>query len=212
MYSEFIPLEPDKINLDELYDAQIDKRKYISDTYNMVLKRVHTKIKNTSKSRDFNNLCWYTVPNFVFGRHNYDIGECIAFLIDSLTEDGCKVRYISPNLLCISWVHYVPKYARHGLKKQGVDVSEQGEIINPHSEYLVDYSTRLEPPRPARESDMRPLHINQDMLHTTRNNNLSFNEEPSSQKTKHRSTSEYKPTGKLLYTSDMISNLSGVFN
>jgi hypothetical protein len=203
-YSEFIPLDPDKINLDELYDTQVDKRKYISDTYNMILKRVHTRIKQTSKSREFNNLCWYTVPNFVFGRHNYDIGECIVFLINSLTEDGCNVRYIGPNLLCISWVNYVPKYARPGLKKQGINVSEQGEIIPVHS---VDYPLRLEPPRPAREPDMRPLDINQEHQPQTTNNRSDL----SSQKIKHRSTSEYKPTGKLLYTPDMISNLSGVF-
>lgn len=197
MYSEFIPLEPTKLNLDELYDDQINKRHYISDTYNIILKRIHAKIKNISRCREYNMLCWYVVPDLVFGRQKYDIGECISFLMNALIADGCKVRYIGPNLLCISWVHYVPKYARKKLKQQGVRVSDKGEIER-RDELSYSDIPQLEPPRPARESDMRAL---------SPNSNINDVSNSSRSKPVYKSTTEYKPTGKLLYTPDMVSKL-----
>ena len=117
----------EKINLDELYEKkqEIDKNKLF--TYNKILTRIHEKIKLTSRQKCNQHFCWFVVPEIILGVANYDHAGCIAYLVEKLQENKFMVRYTHPNLLLISWLHYVPNYVRTEFKKKtGTPIDEYG--------------------------------------------------------------------------------------
>jgi len=120
----------DKINIDELYE-----RKRIYDLnklyfFKKILNRVHVRIKNTSKINIHNKFCWFVVPEIIIGYPKYDQPGCIAYIIDSLKQNGFNVRYFHPNTLLISWNHWIPLYVRNEIKKKtGVEINQFGETI-----------------------------------------------------------------------------------
>ena len=120
----------EKINLDELYEKkqEIDKNKLF--TYNKILTRIHEKIKLTSRQKCDQHFCWFVVPEIILGVANYDHAGCIAYLVEKLQENKFMVRYTHPNLLLISWLHYVPNYVRTEFKKKtGTAIDEYGRPI-----------------------------------------------------------------------------------
>lgn len=116
----------EKINIDELYEKKRQHDLNQLALYNKLLNRVHVRIKTTSRqNNDF--FCWYLVPEVVIGVPKYDQGACIAYLLNKLKDNGFNVRYIHPNTLFISWLHWVPAYVRTELKnKTGIVVNEFG--------------------------------------------------------------------------------------
>ena len=118
----------EKINIDDLYEK---KRQYDLNKlalFNKILHRVHVKIKTTSRQKFDEHFCWFVVPEMIIGVPKYDQGACIAYIIDKLKENQFNVRYIHPNTLFISWLHWVPSYVRTELKKKtGIIVNEYGE-------------------------------------------------------------------------------------
>lgn len=120
----------EKINLDELYEKkqEIDKNKLF--TYNKILTRIHEKIKLTSRQKCDQHFCWFVVPEIILGVANYDHAGCIAYLVEKLQENKFMVRYTHPNLLLISWLHYVPNYVRTEFKKKtGTAIDEYGRPV-----------------------------------------------------------------------------------
>jgi len=118
----------EKINIDDLYEK---KRQYDLNKlalFNKILNRVHVKIKTTSRQKFDEHFCWFVVPEMIIGVPKYDQGACIAYIIDKLKENGFNVRYIHPNTLFISWLHWIPSYVRTELKKKtGIIINEYGE-------------------------------------------------------------------------------------
>lgn len=120
----------DKINLDELYDKkrEYDESKLV--TYNKILNRVHTKIKNTSRQSIHERCCWYIIPEIMIGITRYNVQECTSFLLSKLSDNGFTVKYTHPNLLFICWNHWIPDYVRKEMKKQtGVEIDGYGNEI-----------------------------------------------------------------------------------
>lgn len=120
----------EKINLDELYEKkqELDKNKLY--TYNKILTRIHEKIKLTSRQKCNQQFCWFVVPEIILGIANYDHAGCIAYLVEKLQENKFMVRYTHPNLLLISWLHYVPNYIRTEFKKKtGTAIDEYGKPL-----------------------------------------------------------------------------------
>ena len=62
--------------------------------------------------------CWYVIPEMMIGIPNYDHEGCVAYCIDELKDNGFIIRYTHPNLLLISWNHWIPGYVRNELKKK----------------------------------------------------------------------------------------------
>jgi len=107
----------EKLNIDELYEK---KRQYDLNKlalFNKILNRIHVRIKTVSRQRKDENFCWYVVPELIIGVPKYDQAACIAYLMDKLKENGFNIKYIHPNTLFISWIHWVPSYVRTELKK-----------------------------------------------------------------------------------------------
>ena len=120
----------DKMNMDDLYE-----RKHQSDllklkTYKMVLSRIHTRIKVTSRQHNNDQFCWFAIPEVILGAPKYDAPSCIASVVEQLKGNGFRVKYTHPNLLFISWQHYIPGYVRSEYKKQtGITIDGEGQEI-----------------------------------------------------------------------------------
>lgn len=120
-----------KINMDELYSKKQNADMSKLETYNKILNRIHTKIKTVSRFDKNSQYCWYVFPEVILGVPLYDINSCISYCIEKLTENGFIVRYTDPNLLFISWHHWVPSYIRKEIKnKTGVNIDGYGNVIN----------------------------------------------------------------------------------
>jgi hypothetical protein len=130
-----------KLNLDELYNKKQQQDLNVLNNYNKILQRIHNKIKFVSKNIVNDNCCWYLMPEMVIGVPKYDYKDCTAYTIDKLRANGFIVRYTHPNLLFISWKHWVPTYVRNEIKKKtGKQVNCYGEETNPKS--IVKFETK----------------------------------------------------------------------
>jgi hypothetical protein len=121
----------EKINLDELYEKKKEKDDNKLEIYNKLLNRIHKKIKVTSRNRVGDQHCWFVVPEVMIGISNYDQSACIGYLVHKLNDNGFVCRYLHPNLLFISWKHWVPNYVRTEIKKRaGVNIDGYGNVIH----------------------------------------------------------------------------------
>jgi len=119
-----------KLNLDELYDYKKQCDKNTLRSYNIVLQRIHTRIKTTSRQKNNNQFCWFVIPEVMIGVPKYDVSACIAYVIDQLKQNGLMIKYTHPNLIFISWNNWVPDYVRNEIKKKtGTKIDGNGNII-----------------------------------------------------------------------------------
>ena len=174
----------DKLNLDELFEKKQIHDLATTKNYNAILNRVHTKIKLTSRQQIDVHYCWFVIPEVMIGVPKYDVATCISYVIDKLQENGFNVRYTHPNLLLISWQHWVPSYVRTEIqKKTGLKIDGYGNIIkdeekeeNPLTNNLITQKTKITPQSILKNKDTKPI-------------------------------TSYKPTGKLIYNNDIIDSL-----
>jgi len=108
----------EKLNIDELYEKKHQQDLFKLSLFNKILNRIHIRIKTISRQKKDEHFSWFLVPEIIIGVPKFDQAACIAYLIDKLKTNGFIVRYIHPNLLFISWIHYVPSYVRTELKKK----------------------------------------------------------------------------------------------
>ena len=172
-----------KINLDDLYEKKKLHDLITLSIYNKLLARIHNKINITSRQHTSNQYCWYLIPEMMIGVPRYDHGACIAFCIDKLKDNGFMIRYTHPNLLLISWKHWVPSYVRNEVKKKtGVNIDGYGnKIIKNANKELTD------PTDPSQ-------------LYTTANI-------PVDNKKQYKDINSYKPSGNLIYNKDLLKRI-----
>lgn len=174
----------DKLNLDDLYEKKKLHDLATTSNYNKILNRIHTKIKTTSRTQLVEQFCWFIVPEMMIGVPKFDHTACIAYIIDKLQVNGFKIRYTHPNLLFISWAHWVPSYVRSELKKKaGVSIDGYGNVLSNEQE-------------------------KKDEIPTTSNILLSKYINKSKQKDPDtKDITSYKPTGNLIYNNDIINSM-----
>jgi hypothetical protein len=149
-----------RINIDDLYESKKKNNLTRLDIYNKLLIKIHTKIKTASRLRNNENFCSYIMPEVLIGYPNYNFEECLVFIIDKLQNDGFLTRYIHPNLLLISWNHWVPMYVRDEIKKKtGKQVTCYGEIIDDKDKSIVKFSDHKEIIKPKNVYDDVLLNI-----------------------------------------------------
>lgn len=142
--------KPNKLNLDELYEYKKLTTKNTMISYNKILDRVHNKIKQTSRQKTMNECCWFIVPEIILGIPKYNVADCIAYIIYELKENGFNVTYTHPNLLFISWNHWIPDYVRTEYKKQtGITIDGYGNELIKKENPLI---TSSKPPKPTYKS------------------------------------------------------------
>tara|TARA_X000000368_G_scaffold221931_2_gene175178 strand:+ start:3767 stop:4330 length:564 start_codon:yes stop_codon:yes gene_type:complete len=170
-----------KINLDELYERTKKNDHNTLLSYNKILLRIHTRIRTTSRQKNNQQCCWFIVPEMIIGIPKFDTASCIAYIIDKLTENDFKVKYTHPNLLFISWNHWIPDYVREKIKKNtGMDINGNGELKKKIRDNMDD--------------DLG------NTLLTKSNTNAPVNKE-------YKSINSYKPNGGLIYDTDMLNSV-----
>jgi hypothetical protein len=187
----------EKINLDELFTQDKTETNNKTKLYQKILQRVHNKIKLTSRQRNNMKCCWFVIPEFILGLPKYDIGACTAYLMDRLDENGFIVKYTYPNLLFISWNHYIPDYERMAIKKeQGISIDGFGNIIKKKSK--------------GRDDDGNPNNLMLKNAPESSSNSSNGRSKKSILKKnddKYKSIHSYKPGG-LIYSNDLINSVN----
>ncbi|MDA7463949.1 hypothetical protein N8996_04080 [Candidatus Poseidonia alphae] len=178
----------DKLNLDDLFE----KKREISETklglYNKVLNRIHHKIKLTSRNNfGKDQWCWYLIPEVMIGVARYNVDECIGYIIQKLKNNEFAIRYTNPNLIFISWQHWVPGYVRQEFKKQ------TGKVIDGFGNYVSNDGDEKQ----ERPKDNNTLLLNN--KHLTIENKKQQNEKD------FNSVKNYKPSG--IYNIDLIEKI-----
>jgi hypothetical protein len=120
-----------RMNLDDLYERQHQHDLRQVSIFNKILNRVYRRIQTTLRFKKKERFVWFALPDFIFGEPLYDKGECVAYVIAKLTNNGFFVQYMHPNTLFVSWENYVPSYKRNEIKKKtGLVLNEKGEVID----------------------------------------------------------------------------------
>jgi len=126
--------ENTKININDLYEKKRERELNELKLYKKILNKIHNKIREISRKYTDQQFCWFPIPETILGYTNYDSGNCIAYVMGELTNNGFQVQYFHPHLLFIVWAFFVPQYIRDDFKKKtGIQVDEQGNVINKHN-------------------------------------------------------------------------------
>ena len=181
----------EKINLDDLYEKKREHDLSKLNIFNRLLGRIHNKIKLTSRQKHDEQFCWFIVPEMMIGVPKYDQGAAIAYIMDKLTDNGFVTKYIHPNLIFISWKHWIPAYVRTEIKKKlGYNVDGWGNIID------------------KKEEDKKK---NDDPNSLVFNNSKALTV-TSKDKKDYKSIKDYTPSGNLVYNKDLLSKIETRFN
>ena len=106
--------------------------------------------------------------------------------MDTLQTNGFQIRYFHPNTIFISWNHWVPSYVRTEIKKKtGIVINEYGEKMK--DENIEDEN--IEDPN-IRNTDIQQLKNSK----------------------KYTPINSYKPSGKLVYSEDLLSKIENKIN
>ena len=168
-----------KINIDDLYEKKHQRDLKTLSTFNKILGRVHKRIQFTGRNKRNAKHIWFTVPEYIFGEPNYDNGECVAYLVTKLEDNGFYVKYMHPNTLYISWDNWIPTYARNEYKKRtGIEVDEHGNLIN-----------------------------NEEIKEEVADTNGGKNNTGSQNKKQFTPIEQYKPTGNLVYKPELFEKI-----
>jgi len=179
----------DKISLDDLYHRTQEVEDLRIRVYKKILNRAHQKIKHTSRQRNTEHFCFFVVPEFLVGTPRYDSAACIAYMIDKLSHNGFIIKYTHPNLLFISWQHYIPKYQRQNFKKRyGYSIDGFGNQV---AEKKKDVKSN------------NPQNMNSLLV---RKQNVPVTVKKKDDK-KYTQISEYKPTGNLIYNTALLKKI-----
>ena len=175
----------EKINIDELYEKKRQNDVNKLELFRKILNRIHVRIKTTAAQAK-EKYCWFVVPEVIIGVPRYDQAACIAYIMDTLKTNGFLVRYFHPNTILISWSHWVPSYVRTEIKKK------TGIIINEYGEKIED------------KEDV------EDELHNQNSGNQNSSNQNANIKT-YTPINSYKPSGKLVYSQDLLNRIEDKF-
>ena len=180
----------EKLNLDELYTNKKTDFQNKLKVYQKILSRVHKKIKFASKQRNNDDYCFFVIPEFILGTPKYDVGACTAYLIKTLQENGFQTKYTYPNLLFISWKHYIPDYERQKIKDEtGMKIDGFGNVI-----------------KKKRNNEMNSNDPNSSLLSLK---DRSKTTKSILKKKDYKPIESYKPSG-VIYSNDLIKKINNI--
>jgi len=174
-----------KINIDDLYARQKDRDLKQLAIFNKILNRVQKRIQTVSRTKQSDKHIWFTIPEYLFGEPVYDKGDCTAYLVTKLEENGFDVKYMHPNTLFVSWKNWVPSYVRNEIKKKtGYIVDEKGNVVE-----KLDKDGEQDDPNARMLNDRgQPTNTNKTTKVFT-------------------PIDQYKPTGNLVYKPEMFEKI-----
>ena len=185
----------EKLNIDELYEKKRQHDLTQLALFNKILNRIHVRIKTISRQSKDEQFCWFLVPETIIGVPKYDQGACIAYLMDKLKNSGFNIRYIHPNLLFISWIHWIPSYVRNEIKKKtGIKINEYGEKVEENDEGKMITNVSID--------------ANEYLL---KQNDNSDGKKDKLHKKEYTPIKSYKPSGNLVYDDDILNKIEDKF-
>ena len=178
----------ERINIDDLYERKNKLEEHRIKIYQKILNRVHKKIKLTSRQRVSIILLVYCS-----GIHDwlpqFDSSACTAYVIDKLTDNGFLVKYTHPNMLFISWAHYIDKKQRLLFKKEnGYAIDAFGQPVKSKK----DKNKKINFDDP---SSLNSLLLDKPNLKEVK------------KKKNYKDTSSYQPTGGLIYNNSFLKKI-----
>ena len=180
----------EKLNMDDLYKQKKISEEHKIKIYQKVLARAHKKIKTTSRMRNNDKFCFFLLPEFILGVPKYDMVECTSYVIEKLVDNGFILKYTHPNLLFISWQHYIPNYQRAQIKKKtGVAVDAYGKVIQ-------------------KKNKKDDGNINSLLLKNDNSEKKGILKKKDNRT--YKEISSYKPTGNLIYNTNLIKSISNI--
>ena len=180
-------MEADKINMEDLFIRKQQVENLKLQTFKRILHRAHKKIKLTSRQKVNEPWCFFVIPEFLIGVPEYDTAACTAYIMDELIKNGFHIKYTHPNLLFISWRHYIDKTARANFKKMyGYRIDGFGRPVKEKTKSIRDAGSSLNPNTILMKGVMPT------------NKNVQKN---------YREISAYKPTGNLIYSPELIKRI-----
>ena len=121
----------ERFYMDDLYERKQNRDMSKINIYRKILSQVHKKIKLTSRQNVDVQCCWYVFPEVILGIPGYNQANCVTYVMHELKENGFALQYTNPNLLFVSWKHWVPSYVRNEIhKRTGYKVDGMGKIID----------------------------------------------------------------------------------
>lgn len=176
-----------RVNIDELYEKHQRRDLKQLSIFNKILNRIHKRITTTNRMRRNDKHIWFQVPDYIFGEPLYDQGDCIAYIVTKLQDNGFFIKYMHPNTLFVSWENWVPTYKRNEIKKKiGIVLNEKGEVVE-----------RLD------QGEETPEDINAGLFNNPRNINIT----PTKPQKQYTPIDQYKPTGNLVYNKDILDKI-----
>ena len=170
-----------KISIDSLYEKKQKRDLKQISIFNKILNRIHKRINHIAKNKQSDTHIWFNVPEYIVGEPIYDKGECIGYLVSKLDDNGFHVKYMHPNALFISWHNWVPSYVRNEIKKKmGIVIDEKGNVIERKTDEIEENS--------------------ETRIFTTDTQNQK-------EQKQYNSIKNYKPTGNLVYSNDILEKL-----
>jgi hypothetical protein len=197
-----------KINLEELYDKKKTYDLSKLSIFNKILNRIHEKIKITSRQKVDTQFCWFVIPEIMLGVASYDRTSCISYILEELTSNGFVVRYTHPNLIFISWMHYIPSYVRNEFKKKtGIVIDEHGNRLEEYDEYGNTVPPSTTKNNPLGSNSLDPFNMG-----LTRKIGSKNNADNTANKKEFKPINDYKPTGNLIYGKDLFKKIEDKFS
>jgi hypothetical protein len=186
--------EENFINLDDLYNRQHNLKLARESNYNKILKRIHNKIKMTSRMFIDQYHTFFIIPEIMLGVPRYNVQHCLAYVTNKLTDNGFYVQYIHPNTIFISWQHYLPQYKREMIREvHGVNVDSNGNVLP-------------DKPKTNTNDDDDPMMLGSSIQER---NELIKQQEKEKKKVQFNDINEYKPSG--IYDKDILLSLNKKF-
>ena len=113
-----------------------------------------------------------------------------------MRENGFIVKYTHPNLIFISWNHWVPTYVRNEIKKQtGIQIDSFGNELN--NDKTEDYHSNS-------DSNIDNLVLSKKLNIGNNTNNDIKND---NKKDKYKNIDTYRPSGNLIYNEDLFKKM-----
>lgn len=183
----------DRINIDDLYERKQSRDLNKINIYRKILNQVHKKIKLTSRQNVDVQCCWYVFPEIILGVPGYNQANCVSYVMNELKENGFALQYTNPNLLFVSWKHWVPTYVRNEIhKKTGYKVDGMGKVIE----------------KPMMKSQVNPQqHLQKQNRETslfTGNREENYNQQQNTEKT----SKFFQPNTKSIYNLSFFNDLN----
>ena len=117
---------------------------------------------------------------------------CTAYLIDKLQENGFMTRYTHPNLLLISWKHWIPSYVRNEIKKKtGVVLDGYGNKVDKQS---------------SNNKASEPSDPNELMFQRKENIVIAAKDK------EYKKIDSYTPSGNLIYNNELLRRIEDKSN